>query len=765
MARRAGSGGRRAALAAATAAAVLLLSVRPAAAQAGDPQAALADQQAIEQSLDALYAPEPGDVEQAMARLEAVRLRRAKDMRIEAGLAMGSAILGARRGDQALVEKSVHRAELAVSQNQSRMVEAALGLTSLLAGRMEQRKRERERHLASAVRAFEAAAASAIGGGAGRWLDLYWKALALRELGKAEEATRALRDATSITPSAFGAFVYGALGRTLAERGALREALDAFAAARALATTHTAVALEVADSLVRLGEYEKALAALEESAAGDERAAELRARIEIALGKPVPGPGGAQSLIDARAGAADAPAELLALRAELRRLAGDAAGAAADATAAMKRSSLVPLALATLAELALAQGATETALARAQAAAGLDPREPGRLDLLARALGQAGDREGAAAATRRKEALEAAIAAARADGRELRARTLELAAAARLDENRYEETLDLAEKLLKEDPTDGAALLLKLRAALGAGRAGDARSAAKALTGRFPDLHDLHALAAEAAQLEGDRGAARAAAEAALKLEPSDARALKLVGAGAGEEVHLPPELEEAAAQLGSPDPLTRAAGAERLMAHPDGMNVVLRHLERETDPFVVGAIAKALGIRHEKRAVPALCRHLETLPPSQVIARARVIRALGRIGDPAALARVLEAALSGEAEIDAAGASAVGTIVGNLDEGAAIRFQRELLESQSEVRRALAPVYADKILASSVAREEARGDPAREVIRWARVGLVAALALALVLRYRLFLRQARLATLARAARKRGSSASWDDLG
>lgn len=705
------------------------------------------DLELLEAALAELYAPETPDLDEIMRRLDALKVKRSRDARVEVGLAMANALAGERRGDLDLIARSVRRAELAAATNRSPLVQSALGLTALVGGRTARSERDRERYFAVAERALDVAsrADETPEDRKRRWLDLYYRGLALAGLGKREAAIECLGQAGGVAPGARAAVPEEAIGRILAEDGALLEAVEALREARAFAPRSAALALALGEALLGLGDPSGALEALE-PAVRTRAGARALARAEIALGKPR---AGIEALAAECADQENATAEAFALRGELERLAGDDVSAEADFREAIRRSGFLALAHAGLAELALARGDSAHAFERARVAAALEPRSVRAQRRYVRAL-EAAARPGGpvdarlAEARKRLAVLISIETAARAAGRLPLGDVIARRAEARLAEGRFEEAVRAVDALVRLDPDDTAAAIVKLRALLSGapGTPAELRALAARLVERFPDIHDARALAAAAARHGADEATARAEAERALALEPTNALAKGILGAGAragGGSAPLPPELETAAADLRSSDPVRRARGAEALGAHPVGIDLLLTHIEREPEPFVVGAIARVLGERGERRAVPVLVKLLETLPPTQEIARARAIRALGKLGDASALPGILEASLQGTSLVERISVDAVTELMAGVDEAGVIRFQRSLLDSDDRRKRGLAPVFGRRLLAAEAAkRAEASVTAGSQDHLWLiRLGLVLALAGAIVWRWR----------------------------
>lgn len=730
----------------------------PAVAQAPAPPPEETDFELLDRALAEVYVPEPRDLEGIVARLEVLKSHRQRDARVDAGLSIAHAIIGERRGDAGLVTKALRRAEIAASVNSSRIVESALGLSSLVSARGERRKREREKLLEAALKSFETAAGRAK---EDRWIDVYNRGLALAELGRREEAAKALRAAAAEAAPEWRAAVEAALGRTLAGAGLLAEAVTAFGEARAAAPTATAFLMDMGDALVRLGELDRA----EEIYAAAPGGARGRAEVRIAKRAPA----GVAEALRAELEAATATAQAFALRGEARRFTGDVAGAAADYHEAVKRSSLTSLAHAGLAELGLAQGRTTTAIENARVALALEPRSPARRELYTRALRAAGERSAAGVEDHRTK-LMAALNEARAAGRELPAETAARLAAAHLAAGRSEDAYLEVKKVIAAEPEDALALILELRALLGISpsRPAEARAVAATLLDRLPSLHDVHALAAATAKLAGDPVGTRREADRALELEPSDALALGVLGravTGVRRGVEsLPPPLQEAARGLESADPVVRARAAEKLAEDDAGVEILLVQIEREPEAYVVGRMALLFGAKREKRASPVLCRVLETLPRNQDVARARIVHALGELGNGSALPAVLDTALSGGALVRPAAADAITALMTGLDDPGSVRFQRSLMESTDALRRAIAPTFAERAVQAGGARVNEAGDFTETLLIAGRALLVLGLAAAVFARYRAYEKSKKQKQLDRTSKAHKARASWDSV-
>lgn len=775
---------RAAALAAALLAAGALVATAAAPARAQS-----LDTEAIDRALAEGYLAEPADPDSLRVLFGTLKVKNPRNFRVEAGLALAEAAAALRDDDEAAAGRAYEAGEKAASLNPDhRLSQRAAGLGALVAGRIAKKRRDRKQLLERAVRSFDRAAERP---SPERWLDTYWKARALLLLGDEAGAAKAAAQAGMLldeeAPGALGAggkarakaLTTALVGRARASAGNFAGAAEELRRAVEAAPDDLALRVELGLMLERTGasgeaakELAAALAApLSGPAALPVRhrreAARALARLEVAAGAE----SASLAAIEPYAATTTALAGDLALRAALRRVKGDLDGALEDARAALRRDSFCVEAWATRAEVILARPAPaagraaaelEEALAAAQSAAAFEPRSPERADLLSRALGAAGrDADAAAAAARAKE-LAAARDALRAQGKEHSADTAVRDARRYLADGRAEEALEAAAHALAADPSDGLAEVARAQAHLGLvpPKTVEARAAAAAVAARFPSAHGAHVLEAEAALLAGDQTAARAAAEKALRLEPESVAARRILtgGAeapGAEQKRKLPPELADAARRLQSADPLERANAAHALTADPAGLDLVVAQVERDPDPFVVGVLANLLAEKGERRAAQTLMRIFHALPISQTIARGRVLRALGRVGDPSVLPEVLSAILGGQVESAESGHAAVLSLLSGLDEMGSILFQRELVESEDGLRRTLAPVLAEHILKDRLEKAQADATDAAALLGHVRIGLLLVLFVAGYARVRFWQKERQLEKLADAQRDR----------
>jgi HEAT repeat protein len=232
-----------------------------------------------------------------------------------------------------------------------------------------------------------------------------------------------------------------------------------------------------------------------------------------------------------------------------------------------------------------------------------------------------------------------------------------------------------------------------------------------------------------------------------------------------GHRASVPAALEEAVRGLESADPVVRARSATQLCGAEAGLDLVLAQIEREPEPYVVGCMAMRLGEKVDKRAAPVLCRVLETLPRGQDIARARIVRALGQLGDGAALPAVLDAALTGGPAVRPASANAITELMAGLDDAGSVLFQRSLMESSDQFKRALAPTFAKRAVeAGNARRGNEAGDPAGKVFLALRVALVLALAGAIAARWRAYKRALALKSASAPSARPRRRAPWKVL-
>jgi tetratricopeptide (TPR) repeat protein len=340
--------------------------------------------------------------------------------------------------------------------------------------------------------------------------------------------------------------------------------------------------------------------------------------------------------------------------------------------------------------------------------------------------------------------LTAAIAAARDAGGELPGETAFRNAAACFAAGRTDEAIEEASSALEIDSADEGTLVLKLRVlvSIAPSRLEEAQPIATALLARWPGLHEAHALAAAVAQSGGNEQVARAEAQAAIALEPSDELAQALVLSAAGisvaEEAPVPPELAPLAERLRSADPKERVAAAIALAKKkPDGPPIVVGQLARESEPATLAALAGVLGEAEERRAVPVLARLLKTLPPAEADARLAIVRALGRIGDPKALPDVIA---SGVKLDDPGVRGSIVQLYSRFDDGGRYRVQRDLLDSPDPAGRTLAVAMAQDLLHRRLAETPPRHFK-ESLTAWAKIGLIAVLLVLVFLRARIGLK------------------------
>jgi len=769
-----------------------LLLAAPARAQA--PAGTAESLDALEAALASAYTAEPIDPVALRSQFESLKVRQQRNFRIEAGLAMAEATIALRDEDEGAALRAKEAGEKASALNpDNRLARRAQGLGNLAFGRFSRRIRDRQAILEKAVKAFDIVADRPT---PERWLDVYWKARALVNLGRGADAVKAAGQALVLLdepePGALGAggvprakaLVLWIKARGLATDGAMGAACETLRAALEIDPKDPVILAQLGLFLAQDGDPEEARAALDaaltafeaEPASGSKRLRDdvrmAFARVEVA--RAATDTARALGAIEPLVATRTAHAEPIALRGALRRLAGDMVGAEADAADALRRDGFTVEALATRAEISLARSApgagtasasVRDALEAAETAAALEPRRARRHALLARALAAAGRSSDAEAAAARARALTDAAA----DGVVAPPALASRMAPALLEQERAEEALEAATRALAEDPLDGRAQVVLARAhlAIVPPRTAEARAAAAALTTRFPKVHDAFTIAALAALIANDAAGARAAAEQAIRLEPRDDAASRiLTGAtegpaeGAGAVTRkLPPALLEASRRLSAQSPIVRADAALELAEDPAGIDLLIAQIERDPDPYVVGCLANALAAKKERRAASTLKRMYYALPEMQIIARSRVLRALGQVGDPAALPDVLSAILDGQGE-SGAGHAAVLSLMSGLDEQGAILFQRELVESPDPLRRALAPVLAEHLLEDKLAKVEADGRAPGGLLDIVRWSLSALLALTVYVRIRFLQKERTIEKLASAQHSRRHSRS-----
>jgi HEAT repeat protein len=218
------------------------------------------------------------------------------------------------------------------------------------------------------------------------------------------------------------------------------------------------------------------------------------------------------------------------------------------------------------------------------------------------------------------------------------------------------------------------AALGPLRSALDDARPEVFESAAEAL-GRIGDPAAVEALERTARRMRESQR--RIAAVHALGRIPHDTatEALARCAHGSTPEVSLP--AAAALARRGDPRgvrvllqglvlwPSMQRIAAARILAtiEAEGLDAALLRLLRIPASYVYPEVAGALGLRRMAAAVPVLIRCLG--PPSQTSLRAAAARALGRIGDRAALVPLSRLLLDPDVPIRAAAAEALGRLGG----------------------------------------------------------------------------------------------------